>query len=144
MLLGRDNAGGLVGNSLKAFAKMLLNYGRGRAEQFRLHPTFGSAANFVPPLFCVYLLLLAALKLMGQTAMLSVILPPLYFYGIILLGQGAVMAFNGGITRGICAVPIVLLTHLLYGIGFWHGMTTPLSKSQKTASADVVLEKLEA
>ena len=131
-------------NSLKAFAKMLLNYGRGRAEQFRLHPTFGSAANFVPPLFCVYLLLLAALKLMGQTAMLSVILPPLYFYGIILLGQGAVMAFNGGITRGICAVPIVLLTHLLYGIGFWHGMTTPLSKSQKTASADVVLEKLEA
>ena len=42
--------------TLKAFVKMLLNYGRGRAEQFRLHPTIGSAPNFVPPLFCLYLL----------------------------------------------------------------------------------------
>ena len=45
-------------SNLKAFAKMLLTYGRGRAEQFRLHPTPGSALNFVPPLFCVYLLAL--------------------------------------------------------------------------------------
>src|SRR5207249_11576062 len=44
--------------TLKAFAKMLLTYGRGRAEQFRSHPTFGSALNFVPPVFCLYLLLL--------------------------------------------------------------------------------------
>ena len=28
-----------------------MTYGRGRAEQFRLHPTPGSALNFVPPLF---------------------------------------------------------------------------------------------
>ena len=41
--------------TLKAFGKMLLNYGRGRAEQFRLHPTPGSALNFAPPLFCLYL-----------------------------------------------------------------------------------------
>src|SRR4029077_9061028 len=40
-------------HTLKAFVKMLLNYGRGRAEQFRLHPTVGSALNFVPPLFCL-------------------------------------------------------------------------------------------
>ena len=42
-------------SSLEAFAKMLLTYGRGRAEQFRLHPTARSALNFVPPLFCLYL-----------------------------------------------------------------------------------------
>jgi len=38
-------------HSLRAFLKMLLTYGRGRAEQFRVTPTFGSALNFVPPLF---------------------------------------------------------------------------------------------
>ena len=37
--------------TLQAFCKMLMNYGRGRAEQFRLHPTPGSAMNFVPPVF---------------------------------------------------------------------------------------------
>ena len=47
--------------NLKAFAKMLLNYGRGRAEQFRVNPTLGSAPNFVPPLFRVYLLALPVL-----------------------------------------------------------------------------------
>ncbi|HSU53076.1 MAG TPA: glycosyltransferase, partial [Candidatus Dormibacteraeota bacterium] len=45
-------------HSLKAFARMLMTYGRGRAEQFRVHPTIGSALNFVPPLFLVYLFLL--------------------------------------------------------------------------------------
>ena len=38
--------------TLPAFIKMLLSYGRGRAEQFRLHHA-GSALNFVPPLFCL-------------------------------------------------------------------------------------------
>ena len=47
--------------SLRDFVKMLVTYGRGRAEQFRLHPTTGSALNFAPPLFCVYLVLTPAL-----------------------------------------------------------------------------------
>src|SRR5207302_3883643 len=38
--------------TLRAFITMLMTYGRGRAEQFRLHPTPGSILNFVPPLFC--------------------------------------------------------------------------------------------
>ena len=50
--------------TLKAFVKMLMTYGRGRAEQFRLNPTFGSALNFVPPLFCVYLLALIVLEIL--------------------------------------------------------------------------------
>ena len=51
-------------SSLKSFARMLMTYGRGRAEQFRLHPTPGSALNFVPPLFCLYLLALPFLLLL--------------------------------------------------------------------------------
>src|ERR1700733_15232175 len=50
-------------STLKAFLRMLLNYGRGRAEQFRLHPTIRSAPNFVPPLFCLFLALLPWLPL---------------------------------------------------------------------------------
>src|SRR5437588_12762747 len=42
--------------TVKAFAKMLRTYGRGRAEQFRLHPTPGSVLNFIPPLFFLYLI----------------------------------------------------------------------------------------
>src|SRR5437867_8631594 len=41
--------------TIESFCKMLFTYGRGRAEQFRLHPTPGSSLNFVPPLFCLYL-----------------------------------------------------------------------------------------
>src|ERR1019366_3606265 len=51
-------------SSLKSFAKMLMTYGRGRAEQFRLHPTRGSALNFVPPLFCLYLVTLPLLLML--------------------------------------------------------------------------------
>src|ERR1700741_3102494 len=53
-------------HSLKAFCKMLMTYGRGRAEQFRLHPTPGSALNFVPPLFCLYLAALLVLAAIGK------------------------------------------------------------------------------
>ena len=41
-------------SSLNSFARMLMTYGRGRAEQFRLHPTFGSSLSLsapVPDLF---------------------------------------------------------------------------------------------
>jgi succinoglycan biosynthesis protein ExoA len=113
-------------SNLKSFAKMLLNYGRGRAEQVRLHPTLGSAPNFVPPLFCVYLLALIVLGVLGQTTLLPWLLIPLLFYGFALLGQAAVLAGQGGILQSICAIPLIFLTHFLYGIGFWRGLFTSL------------------
>ena len=41
-------------STLAAFTRMLFNYGRGRAEQCRLHPTAGSILNFAPPLLILY------------------------------------------------------------------------------------------
>ena len=81
--------------SLKSFVKMLLNYGRGRAEQFRLKPTVGSAPNFVPPLFCVYLLALPLLWL--PLKCLSLL--PLAVYGVALLVQAAVAGAAGRIVQ---------------------------------------------
>src|SRR5258707_2609415 len=88
--------------NLKAFARMLMTYGRGRAEQFRLHPTLGSGLNFVPPLFCVYL----ALLMPGFFAAGKMVLVPLAFYGVVVLLQAAVLAAGAGGARSMGAVPL--------------------------------------
>lgn len=124
--------------TLKAFARMLFNYGRGRAEQFRLHPTPGSVLNFVPPLFCLYLaLLLPAAVWLGPLALL-----PLAIYGGVVLVQTAVSAASKGLGKSVLALPLVVLTHLLYGLGFWRGLFTRWKASQQVAAAEVTLEKI--
>jgi succinoglycan biosynthesis protein ExoA len=122
--------------SLKSFLKMLLNYGRGRAEQFRLNPTAHSAPNFAPPLFCLYLLALPLLW-MGLR-WFSLI--PLAFYGTALFAQAVVLAAQGGVVRSLCAVPLVVLTHLGYGVGFARGLFTRLQSSSDRPKTQVVLE----
>ena len=86
-------------SSLKSFARMLMTYGRGRAEQFRLHPTLGSALNFVPPLFCLYLLALPFL--LALTPIGKLWLVPLAFYALAVLAQAVVLAAGGQ----VCAEP---------------------------------------
>jgi cellulose synthase/poly-beta-1,6-N-acetylglucosamine synthase-like glycosyltransferase len=120
--------------NLKAFAKMLLTYGRGRAEQFRLHPTPGSALNFVPPLFCLYLATLPFLPAWG--------LIPLAFYGLALLGQAAVLAAGANAFHSLAAIPLMVLTHVLYGLGFWRGLFTSLKTPSERPEVPVELEKI--
>jgi hypothetical protein len=126
--------------SLKAFCKMLLNYGRGRAEQFRLHPTAGSAANFVPPLFCVYLVVLPILLWTRFLGVWPAI--PLAVYGVALVSQAAVLAVHGGVVRSLCAIPLMALTHTLYGVGFWRGLVTPLKPPGERPKVEVALERI--
>ncbi len=81
-------------SSLRAFCRMLKTYGRGRAEQFRVNPTPGSAVNLVPPLFLVYLValpFLAALTPWGKWW-----LAPLAAYALAVLAQTLVLAWPGG------------------------------------------------
>lgn len=135
--------------TLKSFARMLRTYGRGRAEQVRVKPTLGSLPNFVPPLFCVYLAaLVVALALSLVTgrynpsgAMLA--LTPLFLYTFVVLAQTAWLARTGGIARAFCAAPLLVLSHLLYGVGFWRGLFTPLKKSASTVVAEVRLETIQ-
>jgi cellulose synthase/poly-beta-1,6-N-acetylglucosamine synthase-like glycosyltransferase len=125
--------------TLKAFAKMVLTYGRGRAEQFRLHPTPGSALNFVPPLFCLYL----ALLLPGLFAADKMVLVPLAFYGVVVLLQAAVLAAGAGGARSLRAVPLIVLTHILYGVGFWRGLVTTLKTDGQGPATPVELETMD-
>jgi succinoglycan biosynthesis protein ExoA len=127
-------------SSLKSFAKMLMAYGRGRAEQFRLHPTPGSALNFVPPLFCLYLLALPLL--LALTRIGKVCLVPLAFYALAVLAQAAVLAAGGRIFQSLAAIPLVVLTHILYGLGFWRGLFTPLKPPGQQPPVQVVLETI--
>jgi cellulose synthase/poly-beta-1,6-N-acetylglucosamine synthase-like glycosyltransferase len=125
-------------SSLRAFAKMLMTYGRGRAEQFRLHPTPGSVLNFVPPLFCLYLLALPLL--LALTSIGKVCLVPLAFYALAVLAQGVVLAAGGQVLQSLAAIPLVVLTHILYGVGFWRGLFTKLKPPEQQATVPVVLE----
>ena len=111
-------------SNLKAFCKMLMTYGRGRAEQFRVHPTLGSALNFVPPMFCLYLVALAPLLVL--TPMGSLWLVPLAFYALAVLAQGLVLVAGGQVFQSVAAIPLIALTHILYGLGFWRGLFTKL------------------
>ena len=127
-------------SSLKAFARMLMTYGRGRAEQFRLNPTFGSALNFVPPIFCLYLLALPFL--LALTTFGKVGLVPLAFYALAVLAQGAALAANGQVWQSLAAIPLIVLTHILYGFGFWRGLFTPLKPPGQGPQVEVVLETI--
>lgn len=149
-------------SDLRAFARMLRTYGRGRAEQFRLHPTAGSVLNFVPPAFVLYLVLLPFLVALLRHGALFLI--PLACYTLIVLAEGVVLArkvraaslksqvlgletaaqrpASERVMRSIGAMPLVVLTHVLYGWGFWRGLFTSLKRDGTTAPVEVVLERI--
>ena len=115
-----------------------MTYGRGRAEQFRLRPTFGSALNFVPPAFCLYLLALPFL--LALTCVGAVCLVPLAVYALAVLAQGAALAAGGQVWQSLAAIPLIVLTHVLYGLGFWRGLLTTLKPPEQRPAVEVVLE----
>jgi succinoglycan biosynthesis protein ExoA len=120
--------------TFRAFAKMLFNYGRGRAEQVRLHPTLGSAPNFVPPLFCVYLVL-------------SPFLPPLLdwplaIYGLALLIQALVVVPPKRWHWLPWIMALIFVSHVCYGLGFWRGCLTRPKPPAPAVTSEVKLEKL--
>ena len=129
--------------TLKAFCKMLMTYGRGRAEQFRLHPTPGSALNFVPPLFVAFLIVFVTAMIFLRN---SIWLLPMYallcFYGGTLVAQTLVSALKRGFLRGIAALPLLFVTHFLYGLGFWRGLFTRVNRS-KPATTEVTFDRIQ-
>jgi len=125
--------------TLRAFCRMLMTYGRGRAEQFRVNPTPGSVLNFVPPAFLVYLLVLpVGLWRAGPIAAIPLVL---YLLGLIV--EAADIARRATLSRALAAVPLVALTHILYGAGFWRGLFTRLRAPGDMSRRQVVLERVQ-
>ena len=112
-----------------------MNYGRGRAEQVRLHPTLRSAPNFVPPLFCLFLALLP-------------ILPPVC--GWVLAAYGTAVLIQALAVTPLKKLPwfpaiagLICASHICYGLGFWWGCLTKPKPPPPTVSTEVKLEKLQ-
>jgi len=124
--------------TLQAFARMAMTYGRGRAEQVRVHPTPGSIINFIPAFFVLYLaLVLPAFFFLGPLVFIL-----LAFYGVILLLQAAVLAASAGPANGLGAAPLVVLTQILYGLGIWRGLFTTLRADGQGPPTPVTLERM--
>jgi succinoglycan biosynthesis protein ExoA len=129
--------------TLKAFCKMLMTYGRGRAEQFRLHPTINSAANFVPPLFVVYLFAVPFLAWRFPFPIFHVPLfvLPLIAYAFIVAFQAlAVVGKKVSWTPAIST--LIFLSHILYGIGFWRGCFTKPKPPTQAVESEIKLERM--
>ena len=118
----------------RAFCRMLLNYGRGRAEQFRLHPTARSAANFVPPLFCLFL---AALPFLPPVALCVLVA-----YGVALLVQSLAILPMRNLGWLPSIMGLIFASHIFYGLGFLRGCFTRPKPPPPAISAEVKLEWL--
>ncbi len=121
--------------TFKAFCKMLLNYGRGRAEQFRLHPTPGSAPNFVPPLFCLFLAALPFLPAVFWCVLAA--------YGVVVLVQALVLLPLKKILWLPQIMGLIFVSHVIYGIGFWRGCLTKPEPPAPVVLSEIKLEKIQ-
>jgi len=66
----------------------------------------------------------------------------LAFYFVALLAQGVALLPSAGLIRTAGAIPLIVLTHVLYGIGFWRGLFTKLNTNRQTPPTKVDLEKI--
>jgi GT2 family glycosyltransferase len=132
--------------NLKSFCRMLMTYGRGRAEQFRVMPTMGSLLNFVPPAFVVYLLTLPlvwGLPMTDSFRLLPLLYSlPLALYAFMVLAQTALLLPRGGLGRSLAAMPLLVVAHVCYGFGFWRGLFTQLNAAATRAATPVDLEQV--
>lgn len=126
------------------FARMLLTYGRGRAEQFRRLPTLGSALNFAPPLFLLYLgVLVVGLPLRwwrGTWAWWG--WSPLGLYGLLLFIHGIHLWLRQPWRRVWRVTLLAVAAHGLYGLGFWRGCFTPLRLPELQTVQEVQIQKI--
>lgn len=129
-------------SNFRSFAKMLFSYGRGRAEQFRLHPTAGSFINFIPPAFCVYLfavLILAPMRVLPVWAF-ALFLAPLVLYLAAVAVQSAAVMARTSFMSGLRALPLLALTNILYGAGVLRGCFSKIAHVKPGGATDIRLE----
>jgi hypothetical protein len=70
------------------------------------------------------------------------LIAPLALYALVVLGEVAALAVRGNPLRSLGALPLIVLTHVLYGCGFWRGLFTRLRPSGTAAPVEVVVERI--
>jgi GT2 family glycosyltransferase len=121
--------------NFRSFCKMLLSYGRGRAEQFRLHPTLRSAPNFVPPLCCLYLVALPFLPAVFRWVAAA-------YLAAVLVQAIAVRGWRKWLWLPQI-MGLIFVSHVVYGLGFWRGCVTRPKPPPAAVSDAVKIEKIQ-
>lgn len=124
--------------NIKSFIKMLLNYGRGRFEQFLFMPSIGNLIFFAPAAFVFYLISLpicgaafsvlysaaegADAALIARIGMIYTV--PLLLYLLLLCAASisALFSLKGRFYRAFYSIPFIyFLIHFFYGLGIYYG-----------------------
>jgi succinoglycan biosynthesis protein ExoA len=127
----------------KAYRRMLVFYGGGRAHQLRMHPTVNSIPNFMPGLFLLYLAALPFLFLVPALVKFAgLLLLPLALYLLAVLVQTAFIAARSGLLLAICSAPIIIATTLFYGFGFLWGLIKPIPAPPPAPEHDIRFERV--
>lgn len=160
-------------SDMRAFRRMLMNYGRGRAEQFRLHPTSGSLLNFAPPLFVLAIVGLVVASTVTAFFFAfgsekagsdwhvgaNVLFIGLHFvYGPLVIVSGRRNSRLPRIIADALQIPpvqeikaaawrqslLILNCHFFYGLGFWRGLVTSLKQPKDRPPVEVKLEVVQS
>ena len=65
---------------------------------------------------------------------------PLLLYALAVLVQAGALAAGGRLLQSLATIPLIVLTHILYGLGFWRGLFTPLRRPGQRPPGQVLLE----
>ncbi|MEI0798568.1 glycosyltransferase [Brachyspira intermedia] len=132
-------------SNLKAYIKMLLNYGRGRFEQLFRDFNIKNLIFILPSLFANYILLSPIVLCIYHFSKLNVLkfyFLPLLVYIIMTFFAGVVYSFydKGFISkiRGIFIYPFMFfITHFFYGLGFFYGIIRIITKFKRVATFSI-------
>ena len=59
-----------------------------------------------------------------------------------MIGQALLLAIETKPLHSLAATPLIVLTHVLYGFGFWRGLFTSLKPAGQRPKVEVALEKV--
>jgi glycosyltransferase involved in cell wall biosynthesis len=123
--------------TVKAFARQLYGYGRGRAEQTIISGRVKLVA-FVPPLFILYL---AALPLCGDSRFWA----PLALYALLAV----IFAVREGIRKrmfraALLVPPLFFLFHCAFGVGMIRGFLLYPFRKENPARQEVTIRRVKS
>jgi len=97
----------------------------------------------VPPLFCLYLAALAFLNCLSIPNSLRLLIAvPMIVYFVATILQTLASMKNAGVVRAVLAWPLLVASHIFYGLGFWRGLFTKLDANANKVRTEVVLETI--
>lgn len=117
-----------------SFYKQMLNYGRGRAEHFKISPKVRDLVYFVPFIFLIYLL----------TSLWHLFFLPLYVYILLVSCFVFINYLKQRDESLISNLPLTLLTcHFGYGIGLAVGLFRPIPNAKQSIHSHDVIRNLK-